>query len=268
MTAICYPCTPDWQYGTGIRTPTTPFPPQDTGPKRDSYHPVFVIYLLDKNNNPAQIASLQIPKTTNWRLTMKGWNRLLLTVITLLSLTLTCSPLLARGGGGGGGGGGRGGNGDGRGDGFSADRGTMGIQGENRQRNQNRLTVQQRSQVRACQDSTERMRVRIREMARLTSGQAFQAGNLEKKRLSLRQEFQQLERAQAQFAAGLSSRDQDRLRERLQAMEQDRERLRTCLRDMEGELTRPNPDPSRLRTTVLEMEQATERWQKQYAQIN
>lgn len=190
-------------------------------------------------------------------------------VMIVLCITLIATPLLARGGGGGGGGGGNGGGGNGGsgngGDGFSRDRGAMSSQSQSRSKSQ--LTDQQRTQINDCQSTTNRMLVQIREMAELTSGQALQAGRLEKSRLTLRNEFQQLEGAQANFVSGLTSRDRDQLRDRLHDMDRDRDRLRTCLQDLENQLAQPNPDPTRLRQNIKDMEQAMERWQSHYTQL-
>jgi len=111
------------------------------------------------------------------------------------------------------------------------------------------------------------MQVRIRAMDRLASGESLQAGELERARLSLHSEFRQLEEAHSRFAAGLNSRDRDQLGDRLRDMDHDRDRIHTCLQNLENELAQPHPEQSQLRLNIQEMEQAMERWQEHYAQF-
>lgn len=194
---------------------------------------------------------------------MKNLKKILSLLIIVLCVTLITTPLLAKGGSGGSGGSGGGSDGGG---GFSGDQGGMSVQSETRQKTQeqSQLSVQQRTQIQACQGTAQQIRVRLREMARLTSGKALQAGELQRKRLTIRNEFLQLEEAQNQFTAGLSTQERTRLRNRLHAMKIDRNQIRTRLQDMENELALSNPDQAKLRLQIMEMEQAMERWQKQY----
>lgn len=197
---------------------------------------------------------------------MKTWKTALSMVIIILCVILSTTLLLAKGGGGGGGGGN--GGSDGR-DGYSGDRGGRDAQSKNLQKNQeqNRFTVQQRTRIRDCRNTAERMQVRIREMTNLASGQTLQAPKLERTRLTLHNEFQQLEKNQSQFSAGLNSQDRDRLRNQLQDMDRSRDRMRTCIQNMESELAQPNPDLPQLRRNIREMEQTMKRWQEQYTQL-
>lgn len=200
---------------------------------------------------------------------MKGLQSLLSAFMIILWFVLVTTPLHAKGGSGGVSSGGYGGGGTGSGNGQAADGRGMDLQGETRQmmQEQNRLTVRQRAQLIECQGRMELMQNRTREMARLSTGSALQAGELERHRLNVRNEFRQLEDDQDQFAAGLNTRDRDRLKDRLHDMDRERDRISTCLQDIDSELRQSNPDPVHLRDRIQDMEQAMERWKEQSTQI-
>lgn len=136
-----------------------------------------------------------------------------------------------------------------------------------RQRQTVRATDQQRSQYETCNRTTAQVRDRAQAMAKTAAGPNPDMANLRQDRDQLRQQIQAMDRDMDQLRQGLGEEQRQQLQTRLKTLDREREQLRTHSQSLDKELNATSPNASRIKNRTQQVEQATERWQKQYAEL-
>lgn len=118
-------------------------------------------------------------------------------------------------------------------------------------------------QVRTGIQSAQRIQDRARELERHAAGDSS-VQTMTRDRDRIREQVEAMEKAENRWRDGLAEQDRTKLREPLAQMEQQRDRLRTHLRDLDGALGVPNPDRDRIRELAREISRETaslrDRW--------
>jgi chromosome segregation ATPase len=129
------------------------------------------------------------------------------------------------------------------------------------------LTEQQRDQLRTCDREADRIREHARIMARDASSRTFEAEQARTQHNQLREMLQTMNQEHERLRQGLSREQHLQLQSRLRVMEQQHERARARLQLMEQELKRARPDRKRVAKRAREIESAMQRWQEQYGYL-
>lgn len=111
-------------------------------------------------------------------------------------------------------------------------------------------------QVRAGDESARRIQDRARDLERHAAGNSS-VQTMTRDRDRIREQVEAMEKAHNQWRDGLAEQDRTRLREQLAQMDQQRDRLRTHLRDLDGALGVPTPDRERIRELAREISRET-----------
>jgi chromosome segregation ATPase len=90
---------------------------------------------------------------------------------------------------------------------------------------------------------------------------------LRQERDHIRQQIQTLDRDMQQLREGLTEEQRQQLQSRLQALDREREQLRVHQQSLDRELDSSAPNTTRLANRTRQVEQAMERWQKQYQDL-
>ena len=176
--------------------------------------------------------------------------------LVFLTAFLLAMPLASAQGRGGGGQGRPQGQGQGQqGRGSEMGKGTM-------QRDRIRATGQQRDQIRTCDQSMDRVRTRARDMAQTSAGKNFNAEQARQQRNQLRNEVRIVEQEHTRLMQGLSGEQREGFQQQIRTMEQNRERIRTRLQEMDQELAAENPNGKKVAEHARAIEQEMKEWQK------
>lgn len=129
------------------------------------------------------------------------------------------------------------------------------------------VTKQQQDQLQACTTSADRLRDRVRDMAKLAGG-GFRMEEGLRLRDQLRDQLRTMDREHERLMQGLSQDQRMIWREQIRTMDQERSRIQERFREMNSEFDKPNPDPALIRKQAQEMERAVNEWRKQYREMN
>ena len=135
------------------------------------------------------------------------------------------------------------------------------------QRDQIRATDQQRDQLRTCDQASAQLRTRARDMAKSASGPNFNADQARQQRDQIREQLQTMQQDHERLMNGLSAEQKETLQNRIQNMDQLRERVNTRLQQVDAELDQEVPNSKMVRDHARDMEKATKEWQKQYRKM-
>ena len=111
-------------------------------------------------------------------------------------------------------------------------------------------------QVRAASESARKIQDRARDLERHAAGNSS-VQTMSRDRDRIREQVEAMEKAHTKWRDGLTEQDRTRLREQLAQMEQQRERLRSHLRELGGVLAAPNPDRERIRELARQISRET-----------
>ncbi len=174
-----------------------------------------------------------------------------LLLIATLSLTLVATAAAQHGQGS------RGGQqSQGRGSMAGQQQSTMGQQAGQGQMNRQKVQAnnQQRQQLQTCTESTERLRNRIRQMARISVKQPLTADQAKLWREQLQQEMQQMTQDQEQLNTSLTEEQKTATKEETKTIQDTTEKLDQLADAVEMELALENPDPEKVKETAKKME--------------
>ncbi|HSK78880.1 MAG TPA: hypothetical protein VLQ45_20665 [Thermoanaerobaculia bacterium] len=125
---------------------------------------------------------------------------------------------------------------------------------------------QQRQRVRDCELAADQVRSQARTMAR-DARRGFDPAQAVRERDQLHRNVETMLQRHEQVLQGLTAPQRDRLRDRIRPLDQSRDRLRICLRELDEELAQPDPDDNRFRGRVRDVENAARDWQAHYREL-
>jgi hypothetical protein len=129
-------------------------------------------------------------------------------------------------------------------------------------------TDQQRQQSKTCTQSMDRVRTRLRTMARIKQNQPISSEQASQWREQLRNDIQTMNQEQSNLMNGLTPEQQDATKNRTQQMQMTREQLEKMSEALDMELALEAPDPVKVRQQAREMESAVNRIRNQQQQFN
>jgi hypothetical protein len=127
-----------------------------------------------------------------------------------------------------------------------------------------RATDRQRDQLRTCTQSTDRLRTQARDMDRMAKGGAFNAQEARRLRDRMREQLRTIEREHQRLMNGMNDQQNAALRNRIEQMNQIRQRVNSRLGRMDAELDKGQPDPKIVREQARQIEREMNRWNSQY----
>jgi chromosome segregation ATPase len=152
--------------------------------------------------------------------------------------------------------------------GQSGKQGQQGQQGGTQDRKRIQATDQQRDQLRTCTSSADRIRQQAREMANTASGAGFKVDQARQQRDQLREQIQTMQQEHERLVQGLSQEQKAQLQERIRVMDQQHARVRNQLQAMDQEFGQAQPNGKRISQQARETERAMNEWQKQYRNMS
>jgi chromosome segregation ATPase len=135
------------------------------------------------------------------------------------------------------------------------------------QRQRTRATQQQQQQYRVCTDAMNRVRSRIREMARLAAAQALDVEQMQLLEEQLRSELQAMAQEQAQLTADLSEEQKSAAQDQLGKIAKGQEDLESFSEALGFELEQANLDEAQVREQVKKLDAAAKQLQKQQQEL-
>ncbi len=139
--------------------------------------------------------------------------------------------------------------------------GQMGQQ--DRQRMRIHATQQQQQQYRTFTQSMDRVRSRVREIARSTQRGNFDRSQMQQLRQQFRTELQTMQQGQEQLTAGFTNEQQAAVQNHVQEMNRSQANLESYFDALGYELDQVNPNPDRMRAQVRNMDRASKELQQQ-----
>ncbi len=159
-----------------------------------------------------------------------------------------------------------------QGRGQGGNQGQMGSQkgqkGGAQDRKQVQATDLQRDQLRTCTSSADRIRQQARDMANAASGAGFKAEQARQQRDQLREQIQTMQQEHNRLIQGLSQEQKAQLQERIRLIDQQYDRAHNQLQAMDQELGQANPSGKHISQQAREIERAMNEWQKQYRNMS
>ena len=117
----------------------------------------------------------------------------------------------------------------------------------------------QHPQVRAGVETAGRVQQRARDLEKHAAG-GGSLKTLMRDRDRIREQIHDLEQAHDRWKSGLGEQDRLRLQDPLKEMDQQRDRLRIHLRDLNTALAAPTPDRSRIQELARQIVRETDNW--------
>ncbi len=127
---------------------------------------------------------------------------------------------------------------------------------------------QQLQQSRTCTQSMERVRTRLRTMARIKQNQPISSEQASQWREQLRNDVRTMNQEQSNLMNSLTPDQQDATRNRTQQMQTSREQLEKMSEALDMELSLEAPDPAKVRQQAREMESTANKIRTQQQQLN
>lgn len=145
----------------------------------------------------------------------------------------------------------------------------QGQQQANRDQQRQRIhaTDQQRNQYNTCTQSADRVRTHARTMADAARGGGANNQEVRQQQQQLRNEIRTMQQENQRFMKGLSDEQRAEMQDRIRSMDRSRDRLNTCLQQMDDELAKAEPDRKRIREHATELDKAMKEWQKRYRNL-
>lgn len=142
--------------------------------------------------------------------------------------------------------------------------GHPGMSGGDSQMERKRIhaTQQQRDQIRDCDKLADGIRKQARKMSQ-ASGKKFNAEEANQQHSQIRNQLQAMEKEHERLMNGLDAGQQQAWQEQIRNMNRYREQLKVQQQQMEAELQN-NPDPRRVAEQAKEMERTMNNWRNQY----
>jgi hypothetical protein len=139
--------------------------------------------------------------------------------------------------------------------------GQMGQQ--DRQRMRIHATDHQQAQYRTCTQSMDRVRSRIREMARLTKGQAIDRQQVHNLRQQLRNELQTMQQEQERLTQAFDNEQKAAVQNRVQQITQQQNDLEVFSDALGFELDQAELDRDKLRDQIRKLDRTSKELQQQ-----
>lgn len=124
-------------------------------------------------------------------------------------------------------------------------------------------TSQQQEQLRTCDQSADRLRQRARDMAKTASRTRFDANQARQQGQRLREQLQVMDREHERLMNGLSDDQKAAMQERIRQMTETRERVHSRIRELDQELN-GQLNRERVADCARRTEQATKEWQEHF----
>lgn len=118
---------------------------------------------------------------------------------------------------------------------------------------------EQRQQLQTCTESTERLRSRIRQMARISGKQPITADQAKQWREQLRLEMQEMTQNQEQLNSSLTDEQKAATQEETKTIQDTTEKLDQMADAVDMELALEDPDPVKVKQTAQKMESEVNR---------
>ncbi len=138
---------------------------------------------------------------------------------------------------------------------------------QNRQRMRVHATQQQQQQYRTCTQSMERVRSRIREMARLSKSQPLNREQAQQLHQQLRNELQTMQQQREQLMTGLDQEQKAAVQNRAQQMNQAQMDLDSFSEALGFELNQVDPNRDKVREQVRNLERSSKQLQQQQREV-
>lgn len=113
--------------------------------------------------------------------------------------------------------------------------------------------------VRQGNQNADRVQQRARDLERHASG-GNSLQTMTRDRDRIREQIQEMEKAQQRWRDGLGEQDRLKLRDQLRDMDQQHDRLRTHLADLDTALAAPSPDRNRIQELARAISRETNTW--------
>ncbi len=136
-----------------------------------------------------------------------------------------------------------------------------------RQRMRSHVTQPQQSQYRTCTQSMDRVRSRIREMARLTKSQSIDAQQALQLNEQLRNSLEIMQKEQEELAAGLDDEQKATAQDRLLEMARNQEQLEAFSETLGFELEQASLDEEKVRDQVRKMDRTSKQLQQEQREL-
>jgi hypothetical protein len=140
-------------------------------------------------------------------------------------------------------------------------RGQMGQQ--DRQRMRVHATEKQQAQNRTCTQSMERVRTRVREIARATKGQPLNRQEMQRLHQQLRSELRTMQSEREELLSGLDDEQKAAVQNRVQEMNHLQMDLDSFSEALGFELDQLEPNPGRLREQARNLERTAKQLQQE-----
>ncbi len=137
---------------------------------------------------------------------------------------------------------------------------------QSRDRSRIHINLQQQGQYQTCTQSTERVRNTVREMARVTKGQSID-GQLRQVHEQLRNELQTMQQDRERLKASLGDEQRAQLQGHLQAITRSQEQLEASSVALGQTLNEANTDTARVRDQIQKMDRTSKELQRQQREL-
>lgn len=128
------------------------------------------------------------------------------------------------------------------------------------------LNDAQRDRVRALSASADKVERQARGMAQ-EMRQTFEPSEMRRQHQQLSDQVHTMLRQHDQLMAGLQDADRARLHDRTHKLDRARQRMESCLSNMERQLAGPSPDPQQVRQETRQLARATRAWENQQRKL-
>jgi hypothetical protein len=135
-----------------------------------------------------------------------------------------------------------------------------------RDRLHTQATTQQRDQYRACDQSLDRVRTHAGNMAKVQT-RNFDAGAARRQHNQLREQIQNMQQNHERMMTGLGNEQQGAVQERTRNMQQIQERVNNQLQEMDQELAKPSPNGKAVAQQARSIEREMKDWQNEHRRM-
>jgi hypothetical protein len=125
------------------------------------------------------------------------------------------------------------------------------------------LTTEQRDRFRDTRQAADRLRDQSRALRQMTDRRSFRPDDARLQRDRVRDQVHAALQEHDRMMQGFSEGDRRLLQDRSRELDRSRQRMETCLENLDRQLGNADPDRRRVATEARELHRATGEWQKQ-----
>lgn len=126
---------------------------------------------------------------------------------------------------------------------------------------------QQRDQFKDCTGAADQVRRQARDMSKSASGAGFDVAAMRQQRDRIHEHVSSMSRLHDRMMAGFGNGEQSRLQDRTAKLDRARDRMQTCLSNLDQALGRQQVNGKAVAREARELEKASRQWQKEYRKL-